>query len=267
VAFAPLIILGILGEILCAAGLISKEFKFTGLTQAEMWIIGLMIVAGAWALFWIFNTAPREHTVPVGHKAIFVAFGKRSADQIIGEGEYIIPAGCELLLFDCREQTHDCPASETLSLDNVPLRYKLRLQQRIRDPYARSEIDNIDSSIADYSSDAARIEFSKRSALEFVLHSEAVATGIKDRLNSATSRWGVEVLAVTLSDLRLPQEIEKLAQVMQIIRKQHPDLPPKVVLDAIQSNPSAVKKLIVESNSLEAVAAVFAQTILSLKRE
>ena len=199
--------------------------------------------------------------IPVGHKAVLVIHGQRRHEPVLEEGQYLLSPGSQLIVFDCREQCHELPQSEALSSDNIPIRYKMSIHLQVCDPFARSEIEEFKESIADHLASAARTEFSKRTALEVASNSDTFAAGIVERFEKTAARWGVEVLDVILSELRLPTEVEKFAQVLRLIRQQHPDLSPKVIIDAIQSNEGSVRKLIMESDTLETVARVISQSI------
>jgi len=191
--------------------------------------------------------------VAIGHIATLEVMGTRSKTQVLTEGWYWIPPLTKIVEFDHRERQIVLPISEVLSSDNVPIRFKGQLQIRLTNPHKYSDVLQADQTLIEYGVDAFRNEVSSHTALEIAL-SEELTSAVVSRVSRRAINWGITVISSAITELRLPAEIEQYAQVARVIRQQNPDLSAKVILDALQADRGSIRKIVLESSSLESAA-------------
>ena len=190
----------------------------------------------------------------VGYVGILVILGERSKEYSLTEGIYWIPPFSSVLSFDSRERQLEVPPGEVLSSDNIPIRFKAQLQLRVVDPYLYSSVVDPEKTLVNQAVEAARILISEHTALEIAVLNETLSGSLTARLIQRSTDWGIKIISSSFSELRLPEEIEKYAQVIRIIRNQHPEMSPQRILDALQADKGTIRKQVLESTSLESAA-------------
>ena len=147
-----------------------------------------------------------------------------------------------------------------LSSDNIPIRFKGQLRSRITDPYKYSNIIHPETALLEQALDASRVQISSHTALEVALD-EHLSDAISARVVERAREWGISVTSSAISDLRLPEEVEKYAQVIRLVCRQNPDLSARMILDALQADKGSIRKLVLESASLESAATAIVGTL------
>lgn len=213
----------------------------------------------------VYGVMGRMVQIPIGHRAVLLRAGTREPTPVLHEGRYWIPPFCKTISYDCRQVIHKIPSGEVLSLDSVPISYTMQVQTQIADPYLRSGLDDPTTSIVDHAANAVRVVLSKHSALSVATASESLCGEITERLKPIAATWGIEVVAVMASDVRLPPEIEKYAQIFRVVRDQHPDVPADFLLNAFQAKEGAIKKIVYENSTMSSVVTKISEMILGTR--
>lgn len=224
-------------------------------------VLSLLILFGVPILMYVMRVMGAYARIEVSHIGILVTLGERSNKYLLTEGIYWIPPFSRVISFDSRERQLEIPPGEVLSSDNIPIRFKTQLQLRVVDPYLYSSVVDPEKTLVTQAVEAARILISQHTALEIAALNETLAETMTARLIQRSKDWGIEVISSSFSELRLPEEIEKYAQVIRIIRNQHPEMSPQRILDALQADKGTIRKQVLESTSLESAATALFRAI------
>jgi regulator of protease activity HflC (stomatin/prohibitin superfamily) len=255
--FAALIVMTYLLSlvVMLVTGLVSSIEAFRTKEVELGWhTVGIVLVTIGVILFLFVTKILGDLAIlRVGHVGILVVLGERLRKYLLTEGVYWIPPFSSVLDFDSRERQLILPYSEVLSSDNIPIRFKGQLQIRITEPYQYSDVIEPEKTLLEQTLDACRVQMSSHTALEVALN-ENLSDSIMERIVNRAKGWGISVMSSAISELRLPEDVEKYAQVIRLIRQQNPDISARVVLDALQADRGSIRKLVLESSSLESAA-------------
>jgi len=192
--------------------------------------------------------------VPVGQIGLLVTLGERRKEHFLSEGIHWLPPFTSLLLFDSKERRLEIPETEALSADSVPIRYAAQVRIRIVNPYNYSCVEQPEQKLLEILQNQWRSHFSSRSALEIAANGD-LSDSVQTRISERALELGFGISPPDLTLLRLPPDLERLAQVLRVVRQEHPEISFRDAVDALQTNQGNVRKLVLESSTLESAVA------------
>ncbi|MFH1586630.1 MAG: SPFH domain-containing protein [Candidatus Diapherotrites archaeon] len=143
-------------------------------------------------------------------RGIVFTLGRYS--KILGPGfNIVVPMLQSWRKVDIRIKTVDIPKQEVMTQDNVPVNVNAVVYFRVEDP--KKAVLNIQDYIyatAQYAQTALR-DIIGGSSLDAVLTKrEELATEIKILVDKETDPWGIDVTAIKMQDVELPQDMKRV---------------------------------------------------------
>lgn len=160
--------------------------------------------------------------IPIGHRAIPLSFGTRQNEYELDEGwvwNWPEPIR-DVEIVDTREQTLEVGMTEVLTGDNVPISINLSAQYMVVDLYTFLSVKGVPEALREAIDSTTRVIIqdleSDKVAQEKKNIPDQILNGFKtledkeiDGIASyATTRWGIEVIKVRITHIRLPEELE-----------------------------------------------------------
>lgn len=131
---------------------------------------------------------------------------------LLGPGlRYIVPVIERIEKIDLRIVTVDIPKQEVMTKDNVPVNINGVVYFKVRDPKAAVlEIQDFHYAISQYSLAALRDVVGNEELDSVLMERERIATEIEQILDKETDVWGLEVTAIKLQDIELPEDMKRV---------------------------------------------------------
>lgn len=117
----------------------------------------------------------------------------------------------KMIVVDMRIATVDIPQQEVISKDNVPLNINAVVYYQIEDANkAVLNIQNYKGAVADFSQ-VALCDVVGGFELDHILSErEVIAHKIKEIVDVTTESWGINITAIKLQDIELPQDMKRI---------------------------------------------------------
>jgi regulator of protease activity HflC (stomatin/prohibitin superfamily) len=120
-------------------------------------------------------------------------------------------------ILDIRVQTRIIKAAETLTSDNVPVGCEAVIFMRVEDPErAALHVENYSEAVFQAANSALKDTVGNMELTEMLSEREKVADGLRSIIDSAATRFGIDVSSVEITDVRVPpdliQELSVIAQ-------------------------------------------------------
>jgi regulator of protease activity HflC (stomatin/prohibitin superfamily) len=143
-------------------------------------------------------------------KTIILTFGKFSGMRSAGL-TWIFPFIQRMIRVDMRIATVDIPQQEVITKDNVPLNINAVVYYQIEDAEkAVLNIQNYSVAVADFSQ-VALCDVVGGFELDNVLSErEVIADRIKVIVDKTTESWGINISAIKLQDIELPDDMKRI---------------------------------------------------------
>ena len=124
---------------------------------------------------------------------------------------WILPGIQKRVTVDMRIATVDIPEQEVITKDNVPLIINAVVYYQIEDAQkATLNIQDYPTAVADFSQ-VALCDVVGGFELDNVLSErEAIADQIKVIVDKTTESWGINITAIKLQDIELPQDMKRI---------------------------------------------------------
>ena len=124
---------------------------------------------------------------------------------------YIIPVVEKIEKLDLRVITVDIPKQEVMTKDNVPCRINGVVYFKVRDPEAAIlKIQDFHYAISQYSLTALRDVVGNEELDSVLTERDRIAKEIEAILDKETDEWGLEVTAIKLQDIELPENMKRV---------------------------------------------------------
>jgi len=143
-------------------------------------------------------------------QSIILTLGKFSGMR--GPGLTWIFIGVQrMIVVDMRIATVDIPQQEVISKDNVPLNINAVVYYQIEDAKnAVLNIQNYKIAVADFSQ-VALCDVVGGFELDHILSErEVIAHKIKEIVDVTTESWGINITAIKLQDIELPEDMKRI---------------------------------------------------------
>ncbi len=230
--------------------------------------------------------------VPVGHRGLALLIGKRQTNPVLDEGwiwYWPAPIGA-VEAVDCRRRKIEQEVTEVLSQDKKPVKINTASEVRTVNPLLfvgvesgsaddlyRDRVDQITRLIAAKieAEDLTESKIALTHVLENGTRKGAAIKGLEEKikrpedlkelerlelkgmLDYALRNWGIEVLEIRVTDVRLPKEIE--AAKVQISVEQAQKQAEAIEIENLNALVRSVRKAHPKLSTQEAVAAVQAE--------
>ena len=142
-------------------------------------------------------------------KGVRFAFGRYNS--VVGPGMVLnIPFYHSIRMVDMRVKTIPIQPQEAMTKDNVPVKIAAVVYYKIVDPLkAIVSIFDYNFAIAQYAQTAVR-DVIGNNELDFVLADrDKIAEEIEKLVDEETQSWGVDVSAIKLQDIELPEDMKR----------------------------------------------------------
>lgn len=139
---------------------------------------------------------------------------QRGVVYTMGRYSYILEPGWKVLIpgfqsmvkVDIRTKAVDVPKQETITLDNVTCKMNAVIYYKIADPNkAINEVEDVFYAVSQLAQTTMRRVAGEASLDELLSNREKIAKAILESIDKTTDAWGVDVEAVELKDIELPQ--------------------------------------------------------------
>lgn len=164
------------------------------------YILLILVVAAFWG-FRVINQY---------EKSVVLTLGKFTSMRGAGL-TWILPGIQKMVTVDMRIATVDIPEQEVITKDNVPLIINAVVYYQIEDAQkATLNIQDYPTAVADFSQ-VALCDVVGGFELDNVLSErEAIADQIKVIVDKTTESWGINITAIKLQDIELPQDMKRI---------------------------------------------------------
>jgi regulator of protease activity HflC (stomatin/prohibitin superfamily) len=135
---------------------------------------------------------------------------------------WIIPLGVERAVkVDMRVFTDGVEQQEAMTKDNVPVQANAVIWYRIVKPdLAIIEVQNVRNSLIQVALTTLRNVIGQHSLDDVLKEREKMGKIVKDRVDQVTEGWGVEIQAVEMKNVEIPQSMQRaMAQEAEALRE------------------------------------------------
>lgn len=131
--------------------------------------------------------------------------------KMMGPGWHVvIPIFSSLKKVDIRTKTVDLSEQEAITSDNVSTKISAVLYFKVEDASkAILEVENFMHATAQLSETTMRTVVGEFTLDELLMHRQKVADKIEQIVSSTTSNWGIDIGAVELKDVILPENMKR----------------------------------------------------------
>jgi regulator of protease activity HflC (stomatin/prohibitin superfamily) len=160
------------------------------------------------------------YIIPEYHRVVVLKLGQFIG--VKGPGQFwVIPYPpfyqSAAMTLDMRLQTHVIKAAETLTRDNVPVGCEAVIFWRVENPQiAALKVQNHAEAVYLAANSALKDTIGTLELSQLLSHREMVAQNLKDIIDQAAAKFGVDVSSVEITDVHVPadliQELSVLAQ-------------------------------------------------------
>jgi len=133
----------------------------------------------------------------------------------------LIPVFQRLIKVDIRVKAVDVPDQEAITKDNIPIRINAVLYFRIIEASkAVLEVENFYYAVSQLAQTTMRNAVGEVTLDELLASKQEIADKIKTRVDKASDAWGIDVQAVELKDIVLPESLKRtIAKVAEAERE------------------------------------------------
>jgi regulator of protease activity HflC (stomatin/prohibitin superfamily) len=143
-------------------------------------------------------------------RGVLLAFGKYAGIRQPGLN-FIIPFYHRMVKMDLRIMTLDVPSQEVMTKDNVPVKINAVLYFRVIDPVkSYFNVENYMFAVSKYAQTSLRNVTGETSLDELLSARQKIADKLKIIVDSATEPWGIDVVAIELQDIELPESLKRV---------------------------------------------------------
>ncbi len=161
----------------------------------------------------------------------------------------VIPIFQKMHKVDIRTKTVDVPDQEVITKDNIPVNINAVVYYKIIDSAkAVLEVENFFYAISQLAQTTMRNAVGERTLDELLQRRAEIAETIKKELDAKTDKWGIDVEALELKDVIIPENLKRT-----ISKEAEAEREKRAVIIKAQGDKEA-------ANNLAAAAQVLAQT-------
>ncbi len=164
-----------------------------------LFVIGAVLLSGVRVL--------REY-----ERAVVFRLG-RSRRQLIGPGMvFMLPLGIDRSrVVDIRTRVIQIPPQEVITQDNISVMVDAVVYTTVESPmHAVLEVEQYMAATLQLAATTMRAVIGRMDLDEILAHRDRVNDEVRTILDTRTEQWGVEISAVELKDIVLPQEMKRV---------------------------------------------------------
>jgi regulator of protease activity HflC (stomatin/prohibitin superfamily) len=168
-------------------------------------VVGLIVLVVAGALF----LASAIRIVKEYERGVIFRLGRLMGAK--GPGLFfIIPVLDKMVKVDLRTITHDVPAQEIITRDNVPVSVNAVVYFRVLDPErAIVDVENFYIATSQIAQTSLRSVVGQAHLDELLAEREKLNKELQKIIDKATDPWGVKVGMVEIKDVELPSDMRR----------------------------------------------------------
>lgn len=122
----------------------------------------------------------------------------------------VIPVFQTLTKVDIRVKAVDVPDQEVITKDNIPVNINAVVYYRVNDAEkAVLEVENFQYAVSQLAQTSMRNSVGERTLDELLQKRAEIADEIKLELDSKTDPWGIDVQALELKDVIIPEQLKR----------------------------------------------------------
>lgn len=129
--------------------------------------------------------------------------------KVVGPGwVFILPVFQSFKKVDIRVKATDVPKQETITKDNISCKMNAVIYYKISDPNkAINEVENVFWAVSQLAQTTMRRIAGEATLDELLSKREKIAKDILESIDPITDKWGIDVEAVELKDIELPENM------------------------------------------------------------
>lgn len=158
--------------------------------------------------------------LPEWEKLVLLRLGKYVGTK--GPGVFIVPPFIYSVasIVDTRITTHQVEATATLTQDNVPTKVTAAIEMQIEDPEkAVIHVQSYFNSVVWLATEALKNTIGSMDLKELLSNRDEIADSLKVQIDAGAATYGINVIAVRITDIDTPQQlIEELAVIARARR-------------------------------------------------
>lgn len=212
-----------------------------GYSNSFFWIFVVLLVVFLFFITGLFRKSLIE--LKEYERAVILRFGKFK--RVGGPGwTLVLPVIESHILVDLRTKTLDVEKQDVITKDSIEVKIDAVIYLRIKkdkESVAKSvlEVQNLEQASRTYIMAALRDVIGAMDCADLISNIETVNSYLHETLSEITKQWGVEVVAVQIKDLDLPEPIlkamhEQKAAVQEKLARQQRAEAQKIEVDAIK---------------------------------
>lgn len=142
-------------------------------------------------------------------RGVFFTRGKFTGIKNPGWTWYF-PIFQKIQIVDIRTKAVDVPYQEAITKDNIPVRINAVVYYAVID-VSKSilEVQDYHNAISQLAQTTMRNSIGERELDELLQNRAAIAEEIKTELDNKTDKWGIDVSALELKDIVIPEELKR----------------------------------------------------------
>src|SRR5690606_36222245 len=144
-------------------------------------------------------------------RGVVFRLGRVSADNLKGPGlRLLVPFIDRMIKVDLRTVTHDVPAQEVITKDNVTIKVNAVIYFNVMTPIdAVLKIANHYVATSLFAQTTLRNILGQHDLDEILAEREKIGSSLQHIIDEATDAWGVNVSAVEIKDIELPENMRR----------------------------------------------------------
>jgi len=133
----------------------------------------------------------------------------------------VVPIFQKLIKVDIRVKAVDVPDQEAITKDNIPIRINAVIYYKVLDARkAVIEVENFYHAVSQLAQTTMRNAVGEVTLDELLQNKKEISEGIKTTVDAASDAWGIDVQAVELKDIVLPDSLKRtIAKVAEAQRE------------------------------------------------
>lgn len=160
-------------------------------------------------LFFVFIFLLRIKQINQYERGVMFVRGKFSGIKNPGWAFYF-PLFQKIQIVDIRTRAVDVPYQEAITKDNIPVRINAVVYYSVMDvSKAVLEVLDYHNAISQLAQTTMRNAIGERALDELLQNRAQIAEEIKTELDSKTDKWGIDVSALELKDVVIPEELKR----------------------------------------------------------
>lgn len=144
-------------------------------------------------------------------RGVVFRLGRVSADNLKGPGlRLLVPFIDRMIKVDLRTVTHDVPAQEVITKDNVTIKVNAVIYFNVMNPIdAVLKIANHYVATSLFAQTTLRNILGQHDLDEILAEREKIGVSLQRIIDEATDAWGIKVSAVEIKDIELPEVMRR----------------------------------------------------------